>query len=216
MRPVPSAPAVPLSSRPLARLACLLALSASPMLLQAERTWGQAPTRIVVSNPNDANARVALHRPSGQQLSNIEPTMTFDGVSGISRCLTLSALHTALTSAGSDAVQPDSPMPLTPSGLMVPKVVCSAMVMSLIQPALGIGTGVVPLDAGWSDLGAWDALWQALPHDGAGNARDIAVVVGAPDVDDAVAVDAIGVDQQLAVARHEGADRGLGRKDFRL
>ncbi|AWL03630.1 PepSY-associated TM helix domain-containing protein [Massilia oculi] len=53
-----------------------------PMLLQAERTWGQAPTRIVVSNPNDANARVALHRPSGQQLSNIEPTMTFDGVSG--------------------------------------------------------------------------------------------------------------------------------------
>ena len=39
------------------------------------------------------------------------------------------------------------------------------------QPALGIGTGVVPLDAGWSDLGAWDALWQALPHDGAGNAR---------------------------------------------
>jgi len=54
----------------------------APMLLQAERAWGQAPTRIVVSNPNDANARVALHRPSGQQLSNIEPTMTFDGVSG--------------------------------------------------------------------------------------------------------------------------------------
>ncbi|WP_208280748.1 PepSY-associated TM helix domain-containing protein [Massilia oculi] len=54
----------------------------APMLLQAERAWGQAPTRIVVSNPNDANARVALHRPSGQQLSNIEPTMTFDGASG--------------------------------------------------------------------------------------------------------------------------------------
>jgi uncharacterized iron-regulated membrane protein len=53
-----------------------------PMLLQAERAWGQAPTRIVVSNPNDANARVALHRPSGRQLSNIEPTMTFDGASG--------------------------------------------------------------------------------------------------------------------------------------
>ena len=54
----------------------------APMLVQAERAWGQAPTRVVVSNPNDANARIALHRPSGQQLSNIEPTMTFDGVSG--------------------------------------------------------------------------------------------------------------------------------------
>lgn len=26
------------------------------------------------------------------------------------------------------------------------------------------------LDAGWNDLGAWDAVWQALPKDGAGNA----------------------------------------------
>jgi mannose-1-phosphate guanylyltransferase/mannose-6-phosphate isomerase len=38
------------------------------------------------------------------------------------------------------------------------------------QPALGIAVGVVPLDAGWSDLGAWDALWQALPQDASGNA----------------------------------------------
>ncbi|WP_342131806.1 mannose-1-phosphate guanylyltransferase/mannose-6-phosphate isomerase [Hydrogenophaga sp. OTU3427] len=38
------------------------------------------------------------------------------------------------------------------------------------QHALGIPTGVVPLDAGWSDLGAWDALLQALPHDAHGNA----------------------------------------------
>ncbi|MDP2263662.1 MAG: mannose-1-phosphate guanylyltransferase/mannose-6-phosphate isomerase [Hydrogenophaga sp.] len=29
---------------------------------------------------------------------------------------------------------------------------------------------VVPLDAGWSDLGAWDAVWAALPKDEAGNA----------------------------------------------
>jgi mannose-1-phosphate guanylyltransferase / mannose-6-phosphate isomerase len=28
---------------------------------------------------------------------------------------------------------------------------------------------MVPLDAGWSDLGAWDAVWQARPHDGKGN-----------------------------------------------
>ena len=54
----------------------------APMLQQAERAWGEAPTRIVVSNPNDAHARVEMHRPSGQQLSNIEPTMIFDGASG--------------------------------------------------------------------------------------------------------------------------------------
>jgi mannose-1-phosphate guanylyltransferase/mannose-6-phosphate isomerase len=29
---------------------------------------------------------------------------------------------------------------------------------------------VVPLDAGWSDLGAWSAIWEAGEHDSAGNA----------------------------------------------
>lgn len=29
---------------------------------------------------------------------------------------------------------------------------------------------VVPLAAGWNDLGAWDAVWQVLPQDAAGNA----------------------------------------------
>ncbi len=28
---------------------------------------------------------------------------------------------------------------------------------------------VLPLSAGWSDVGAWDALWQVLPKDGGGN-----------------------------------------------
>ena len=28
---------------------------------------------------------------------------------------------------------------------------------------------VIPLSAGWSDVGSWDALWQVLPKDGAGN-----------------------------------------------
>ncbi|ODU59827.1 MAG: mannose-1-phosphate guanylyltransferase/mannose-6-phosphate isomerase [Comamonadaceae bacterium SCN 68-20] len=37
--------------------------------------------------------------------------------------------------------------------------------------ALGIPARVVPLDAGWSDLGAWDALWDVLPHDAQGNAH---------------------------------------------
>lgn len=30
---------------------------------------------------------------------------------------------------------------------------------------------MVPLDAGWSDLGAWDAVWSVLPKDAQGNAR---------------------------------------------
>lgn len=30
---------------------------------------------------------------------------------------------------------------------------------------------MVPLDAGWSDLGAWDAVWNVLPKDQAGNAH---------------------------------------------
>jgi mannose-1-phosphate guanylyltransferase/mannose-6-phosphate isomerase len=30
---------------------------------------------------------------------------------------------------------------------------------------------MVPLDAGWSDLGAWDAVWKVLPKDEAGNAH---------------------------------------------
>ncbi|MDR5891422.1 mannose-1-phosphate guanylyltransferase/mannose-6-phosphate isomerase [Halomonas mongoliensis] len=29
---------------------------------------------------------------------------------------------------------------------------------------------MVPLDAGWSDIGSWQALWEVLPHDGDGNA----------------------------------------------
>ncbi len=36
--------------------------------------------------------------------------------------------------------------------------------------ALGVPARVVPLDAGWSDLGAWDALWDVLEHDTYGNA----------------------------------------------
>lgn len=30
---------------------------------------------------------------------------------------------------------------------------------------------MVPLDAGWNDLGAWDAVWDALPKDDCGNAH---------------------------------------------
>ena len=38
------------------------------------------------------------------------------------------------------------------------------------QPNSGFVVRMVPLDAGWSDLGAWDAVWQVSPHDAQGNA----------------------------------------------
>jgi len=37
-------------------------------------------------------------------------------------------------------------------------------------PELGIQARMVPMDAGWSDIGAWDALWEVLEKDAAGNA----------------------------------------------
>lgn len=44
-------------------------------------------------------------------------------------------------------------------------------VMEKLRAAPQLGQGVlVPLDAGWSDVGAWDALWAVLPHDADGNA----------------------------------------------
>lgn len=34
---------------------------------------------------------------------------------------------------------------------------------------IGVCAAVVPLNAGWSDVGSWDAVWSALPQDEAGN-----------------------------------------------
>ncbi|MGE5451728.1 MAG: mannose-1-phosphate guanylyltransferase/mannose-6-phosphate isomerase [Acidobacteriota bacterium] len=38
------------------------------------------------------------------------------------------------------------------------------------KPDCGFVVRMVPLDAGWSDLGAWDAVWQVSEHDAQGNA----------------------------------------------
>jgi len=38
-------------------------------------------------------------------------------------------------------------------------------------PGSAFAIGMVPLDAGWSDLGAWDAVWDVLPKDDNGNAH---------------------------------------------
>ena len=37
-------------------------------------------------------------------------------------------------------------------------------------PGSAFDIRMAPLDAGWSDLGAWDAVWNALPKDQSGNA----------------------------------------------
>ncbi len=37
-------------------------------------------------------------------------------------------------------------------------------------PGSAISVSMVPLQAGWSDLGAWDAVWNTLPRDTGGNA----------------------------------------------
>lgn len=44
-------------------------------------------------------------------------------------------------------------------------------------PASDLPMQVVPLVAGWNDLGAWDAVWQLLPKDAAGNASQGDVVL---------------------------------------
>jgi mannose-1-phosphate guanylyltransferase/mannose-6-phosphate isomerase len=40
------------------------------------------------------------------------------------------------------------------------------------EPAQRFELRMVPLDAGWSDLGAWDAVWQVSAKDPAGNASE--------------------------------------------
>jgi mannose-1-phosphate guanylyltransferase / mannose-6-phosphate isomerase len=38
-------------------------------------------------------------------------------------------------------------------------------------PSSSFAIKVIPLDAGWNDLGAWDAVWNVLPKDSQGNAH---------------------------------------------
>ena len=42
---------------------------------------------------------------------------------------------------------------------------------SVLSPDFQPSVLVLPLSAGWSDLGAWDAVWQVLPKDESGNAH---------------------------------------------
>jgi mannose-1-phosphate guanylyltransferase/mannose-6-phosphate isomerase len=44
-----------------------------------------------------------------------------------------------------------------------------AVMERVADPESGFDAVVVPLDAGWSDVGAWDAVWDVLPKDAQGN-----------------------------------------------
>ena len=56
------------------------------------------------------------------------------------------------------------------AGERLPRGAAQDGAMTQGQPAPRLPPGVViPLSAGWSDVGSWDALWQVLPKDGAGN-----------------------------------------------
>ncbi|MDO9199098.1 mannose-1-phosphate guanylyltransferase/mannose-6-phosphate isomerase, partial [Rhodoferax sp.] len=48
------------------------------------------------------------------------------------------------------------------------RIAASATSSDAVSASLPPGV-VIPLSAGWSDVGAWDALWQVLPKDASGN-----------------------------------------------
>ncbi len=86
-------------------------------------------------------------------------------------------------------------------------------------PGSGIDIAMVPLNAGWSDLGAWDAVWQVAGKDAGGNAAhgDALIfgsknsmvhatsrLVGVVGVDDVVVVET--PDAVLVVNRNKSQD----------
>ncbi|CAM2141883.1 mannose-1-phosphate guanylyltransferase [Pararobbsia alpina] len=44
-----------------------------------------------------------------------------------------------------------------------------AVMERVVHPDSGFATAVVPLSAGWSDVGSWDAVWDVMPKDDSGN-----------------------------------------------
>jgi mannose-1-phosphate guanylyltransferase / mannose-6-phosphate isomerase len=67
--------------------------------------------------------------------------------------------------------------------------------------------GVVPCTAGWSDIGTWDSLWDAMPKDGTGNAiTGDAVVLNSRNSlvsGDNILVTAVGLDDMVVVANRD-------------
>lgn len=69
-------------------------------------------------------------------------------------------LLAGVVDATANAVKGDDTLRLAPSFLAVTSISIDRAVMERVQSAV-----VVPLDAGWSDVGSWQALWEvAAPH----------------------------------------------------
>lgn len=69
-----------------------------------------------------------------------------------------SAVDRAMSDRHNDAIE------LADAFLASPSISFDNAVMEKVDQAF-----VVPLDAGWSDIGSWDAIWSALEKDSAGN-----------------------------------------------
>lgn len=66
-----------------------------------------------------------------------------------------------------DFIRPDA----GPFNVCPPDSIDYAVMEKLpLNPEWGVSACVVPLQAGWSDVGAWDALWSECAHDPHGNA----------------------------------------------
>ena len=70
---------------------------------------------------------------------------------------------------------------LRPDGASFAAVPAESIDFAVMEhcPGSGIELVMVPLDAGWNDVGAWDAVWEVAPKDADGNAAlGDAMVVG--------------------------------------
>jgi mannose-1-phosphate guanylyltransferase/mannose-6-phosphate isomerase len=78
----------------------------------------------------------------------------------------------AATRAAWDGRSSDAPFVRPDKALFeaIPSESIDYAVMEKCPDATDFDIRMVPLAAGWSDLGAWDAVWQVSPKDAAGNA----------------------------------------------
>ncbi|QHJ00201.1 PepSY domain-containing protein [Xylophilus rhododendri] len=70
------------NEKPAGQPATLAAIA--PLMAQARQHWGEGAQvgRLVVTNPNDANAVITITKQDGQDMSSDQPSMVFHGVTG--------------------------------------------------------------------------------------------------------------------------------------
>jgi mannose-1-phosphate guanylyltransferase / mannose-6-phosphate isomerase len=129
---------------------------------------GEAPVAEFVEKPDAATARRYLEAGGYTWNSGmfvLKASVWLEALAAF-RPDILSATERAFVAARVDAsfVRPDKAM-----FLEVPSDSVDYAVMERC-PGSRFDIRVVPLNAGWNDLGAWDAVWQVLPKDAAGNA----------------------------------------------